>query len=103
MSHLGSAESVEGDGGLKEVAREVGVELDEEAVAAQLGENLQQLRPEDRQVPHRHLPRRRFPACHRFCYQCTGRQNELFLEVAHVLFWKLSLSSKTIMIQDKQM
>ena len=66
MSHLGSAESVEGDGGLKEVAREVGVELDEEAVATQLGENLQQLRPEDRQVAHRHLSRRWLPACHDF-------------------------------------
>ena len=49
---------------LKEVAREVRVELDEESVAAQLGEHLQQLGPENREVAHGHLSCRGLPACH---------------------------------------
>ena len=56
---------MQGDGGLKEVAREVRVELDEEAVAAQLGERLQHLRPQHRQLAHGHLSRRGLPACSR--------------------------------------
>ena len=62
--HLGSAKPVQRDSRLKQVAREVHVVLDEEPVPAQLGEHLQQLGPEDREVSDGHPSWRGLPACH---------------------------------------